>query len=168
MKSIQIGGIILIRNEFNCVLVAQEQSGICICRYGIYVNDIPQKFKTLFDSEANESPIPLEGMVHLLKNFQKGADLRIFTNLKFLVDAINEKWYAGWMLNHWRYKSGKVVEHQDQWMLLVGLLGIAKDIKMIEIATADYSEAHGSYFNETCVLYHLEKLKEEIYENLMR
>lgn len=49
-------------------------------------------------------------------------ELVIISDSQYLVNAVNEMWYAEWIANRWRNARGKRIENQDIWRPLTNLV----------------------------------------------
>ena len=48
--------------------------------------------------------------------------VELYTDSKYLADAIEKQWLAGWQKNNWKTAAKKPVKNQDLWVQLLPLL----------------------------------------------
>jgi ribonuclease HI len=46
----------------------------------------------------------------------------LYTDSKYLCDAVNKNWIRGWVKNGWKTSAKKPVKNQDLWTRLIPLL----------------------------------------------
>lgn len=61
-----------------------------------------------------------------LKALKEPCNIKLYTDSKYVVNAINEKWVYGWKKNGWKNASKKKVANIDLWEDLLPLLEIHK------------------------------------------
>ncbi len=59
-----------------------------------------------------------------LKTLKEPCNVTLYTDSKYIVNAINEKWVYGWEKNGWKNSSKKQVSNIDLWKELLPLLEI--------------------------------------------
>ncbi len=64
----------------------------------------------------------LLGVIHPLERIGGSADVLIYTDSKYVSDAINKGWLNNWKDNGWKTTSKKPVKNQDLWKKLYHLL----------------------------------------------
>ena len=48
------------------------------------------------------------------------CDVTLYSDSQYLVKAFNDHWLDGWLKKGWKTSTGKPVENQDLWMILLG------------------------------------------------
>jgi ribonuclease HI len=56
-----------------------------------------------------------------IKNREKSFSTAVFTDSKYIVDAINKNWVGAWQKNGWKNSQKKPVANQDLWQTLLTL-----------------------------------------------
>lgn len=80
--------------------------------------------------------------------------VNIYSDSKYLTDAINQSWLAGWVKNNWKKSDKKPVLNVDLWKELYELLQM-HDVTFIWV------KGHaGNHYNEIC-----DRLAVEAYSN---
>ncbi len=80
--------------------------------------------------------------------------VNIYSDSKYLTDAINQSWLRGWVKNNWRKADKKPVLNVDLWKQLYELMQV-HDITFIWV------KGHaGNHYNEIC-----DKLAVDAYTN---
>ena len=64
----------------------------------------------------------LLGIIETLGNLQESTDIQIFTENKYVVNSINEKWIDKWVKNNWRNSQRKLIKNVDLWERLLDLI----------------------------------------------
>lgn len=60
--------------------------------------------------------------IKALEALTRSARVDLYTDSKYLCDAINKNWLRGWMRNGWKTSAKKPVKNQDLWTRLAPLL----------------------------------------------
>jgi ribonuclease HI len=60
--------------------------------------------------------------IEALEALTKKASVDLYTDSKYLCDAVNKNWIRGWMKNGWKTSAKKPVKNQDLWTRLIPLL----------------------------------------------
>ncbi len=64
----------------------------------------------------------LLGIIDPLERIEEAADVTIYTDSQYIVNAINKKWLQGWIRRKWKTSSKEPVKNQDLWKRLLLLL----------------------------------------------
>ena len=92
--------------------------------------------------------------VRALKLLKEKCKVNIYSDSKYLTDAINQSWLMGWVKNNWKKADKKPVLNVDLWKQLYELMQV-HDITFIWV------KGHaGNHYNEIC-----DKLAVEAYTN---
>ncbi len=89
--------------------------------FGILMR-VPEKkyqktFSTGFKLTTNNRMELMAVIVALSKIKEEGHDVHVYTDSKYVSDAINQNWIAGWVKRSW-----KNVKNPDLWQALIPLL----------------------------------------------
>jgi ribonuclease HI len=64
----------------------------------------------------------LRGAIEALEQVPAGAKAVLHTDSRYVVDAIEKKWVAGWQKRGWRKADGGEVKNIDLWKLLLSAM----------------------------------------------
>lgn len=64
----------------------------------------------------------LTAAISALKSLKAKCTVDLYSDSKYLVDAVNKGWIYNWQHNGWRNSSKKAVSNPDLWLSLVGLI----------------------------------------------
>ena len=64
----------------------------------------------------------ITALIKGLEYLETPSRVRAYTDSRYLNDALNKGWLAGWEKNGWRTASKKPVKNQDLWKRLLELL----------------------------------------------
>ena len=56
--------------------------------------------------------------IRALETLTKDSDVDLYTDSKYLSDAVNKNWIKGWIKNGWKTAAKKPVKNQDLWARL--------------------------------------------------
>lgn len=86
----------------------------------------------------------LLGPIRALSMLKEKCAVTIYSDSKYLTDAINKGWLESWIKNNWRKADKKKVLNVDLWMELDALLK-KHDVKL------EWVKGHaGNKYNEIC------------------
>jgi ribonuclease HI len=86
----------------------------------------------------------LRGAIEALEQVPVGAKAVLHTDSRYVVDAIEKKWVAGWQKRGWRKADGGEVKNIDLWKLLLSAMS-GKTVRL------QWVEGHaGDPHNERC------------------
>jgi ribonuclease HI len=72
--------------------------------------------------ETTNNRMELMACIEGLKALKQKSDIVVFSDSKYLVDSINEKWIYKWRNNHWMKSKKKQVMNADLWKTLLELV----------------------------------------------
>ena len=77
--------------------------------------------KEIYGAEANttNNRMELMGAIIGLEAIKEPCEVIIFTDSKYVVDAINKGWLTSWLANNWRKSDKKPVANRDLWERLI-------------------------------------------------
>lgn len=61
------------------------------------------------------------GMIRALEHLRYPCDVTIYSDSRYVIDTLVNKWFYGWMKNGWRTRAGGPVKNKDLWERLVAL-----------------------------------------------
>ena len=65
----------------------------------------------------------LLGAIAGLEALREPCDIVLYSDSKYLVDAINKRWIDGWQKKGWKTASKQPVKNQDLWQRLLRAIG---------------------------------------------
>jgi ribonuclease HI len=63
----------------------------------------------------------LHAVTAALQNLRERCDVQLHTDSKYIVQAFNDRWIAGWQRRGWMTTAKKPVANQDLWEQLIEL-----------------------------------------------
>lgn len=72
--------------------------------------------------ETTNNRMELLAVVEALAALTKPCEAEVVTDSKYVCDAIEKKWLAGWQKKGWKTATKTPVKNQDLWRLLIPLL----------------------------------------------
>lgn len=110
-----------------------------ILKYGPTVKEISCGYK-----KTTNNRMELRALIAALQLLKEECDVHIFSDSKYIVDAVNNGWAKKWRSNGWRRNKKEVALNPDLWGTLLDLL----DKHKINI---EWVKGHsGHYENERC------------------
>jgi ribonuclease HI len=84
----------------------------------------PKKDKELSGGFARTTNNRMEllAAIKALEALTTTASVDLYTDSKYLCDAVNKNWIRGWVKNGWKTSAKKPVKNQDLWTRLIPLL----------------------------------------------
>ncbi len=58
----------------------------------------------------------LLGVIEPIEKLKKATKIEVFTDSKYIVDAINQGWLSNWIKNNWKKSNRKKVLNIDLWI----------------------------------------------------
>lgn len=110
-----------------------------ILKYGDQEKELSQGFK-----RTTNNRMELRAVIEGLKLLREKCDITIFTDSKYIVDAINNNWAQRWRENRWMRNKKEKALNPDLWESLLDLLS-NHDYKFVWIKGHD-----GHSENERC------------------
>lgn len=94
------------------------------------------------DLKTTNNRMEMTGAIEALKHTEEGADVTIYSDSAYVINAFLNNWFSGWERRGWKNAKGQPVENQDLWRELRGLAG-ARRVKWVKV------KGHsGSRYNE--------------------
>lgn len=72
--------------------------------------------------DTTNNRMELTAVIEGLAALTKPCRVTLHSDSKYVVDAINKGWVAGWQKRNWRKADKKPVENKDLWLRLLPLL----------------------------------------------
>ena len=82
--------------------------------------------------------------VDALKMLREPCDVSLYSDSKYLTDAVNKGWLSGWIKNGWKKSDKKQVLNVDLWMEITELL------KKHAVTFIWVKGHNGNKYNEIC------------------
>ncbi|WP_462324763.1 ribonuclease HI [Desulfoplanes sp.] len=73
-------------------------------------------------SRTTNNRMELLAAIKALETLTQKANVDLYTDSKYLCDAVNKHWIRGWVKNGWKTSAKKPVKNQDLWTRLIPLL----------------------------------------------
>lgn len=75
------------------------------------------------DPSTTNNRMELTAAIQALAHTEPGAEVDIYSDSAYVVNAFRQNWFAGWERRGWRNAKGDPVENQDLWRTLYRLAG---------------------------------------------
>ena len=72
--------------------------------------------------ETTNNRMELMAVIEALATLTRPCQAEVVTDSKYVCDAIEKKWLAGWQKKGWKTATKTPVKNQDLWRLLIPLL----------------------------------------------
>ena len=86
----------------------------------------------------------LLAVIDALNSLKKPCNIELYSDSKYVIDAINQKWLDSWQEKNWKLNTKNPVKNIDLWQKLLGAMKPHK-IKFIWVKGHDSNE-----FNNRC------------------
>ncbi len=106
-------------------------------------NDIEKTISKGYELTTNNR-MELTAVITGLSLLKYPCDVTVYSDSKYVVDAINRKWLDGWRQKGWKKADGKPALNSDLWRRLVPLLEMHK-VNFVWVKGHD-----GHKYNEIC------------------
>ncbi len=92
--------------------------------YGAVIisNGTIQKISEGYFNTTNNR-MELLGVIKALEKTSAGDIIELFSDSKYIVDAINKNWLRNWISTGWRLSNKKPVKNRDLWEEILSLIG---------------------------------------------
>lgn len=96
-----------------------------------------------YDPRTTNNRMELTAAIEALKRTETGAQIKLYSDSAYVVNAFLQNWFQGWERRGWRNVKGQPVENQDLWREL-RQLAQERHVEWIKV------KGHaGSQYNET-------------------
>jgi len=110
-----------------------------ILKYSDSIKEISQGYK-----HTTNNRMEMRALIAALQLLREKCDLQIYSDSKYIVDAVNNGWAKKWRSNNWRRNKKEKALNPDLWEVLLDLLD-KHQYKM------SWVKGHaGHYENERC------------------
>lgn len=72
-------------------------------------------------------------------------DVEVYSDSRYVVNCINQRWYKRWIINGWKTSKGELVKNIDLWKELLSLIKLLNSVKFVWV-----KGHNGNRFNEMC------------------
>jgi ribonuclease HI len=73
------------------------------------------------EQQTTNNRMELRAAIEGLKALEKPSKVRLFSDSAYLINCMNEAWYAKWERNGWKNSKKKPVENANLWRELLKL-----------------------------------------------
>jgi len=71
-----------------------------------------------FDPRTTNNRMELTAVIEALKHTEKGAEVVVYSDSAYVINAFLQNWFQGWERRGWKNAKGDPVENQDLWKTL--------------------------------------------------
>lgn len=92
--------------------------------YGEYKGDKADNYKELSQGykETTNNRMELRAVIVALESLTRSCEVELWTDSKYVQQAITKKWLKNWLKNGWKTAAKKPVKNQDLWRMLIPLI----------------------------------------------
>ncbi|GAB1409663.1 ribonuclease HI [Desulfovibrionales bacterium] len=72
--------------------------------------------------ETTNNRMEIRGVVHALSLLTRSCRVELYSDSRYVCDALGKGWIQGWIKNGWKTAAKKPVKNQDLWERLIPLL----------------------------------------------
>ena len=94
--------------------------------------------------KTTNNRMELMAAVESLKMLKEKCDVSLYSDSKYLTDAINQHWLDSWVKNGWKKSGRKAVLNRDLWEQLIEL------VKIHHVSFIWVKGHAGNKYNEIC------------------
>jgi len=76
------------------------------------------------ERQTTNNRMELQAAIAALRKLREPCAVRLHTDSKYMVQAFNERWIAGWQRRGWMTSAKKPVANQDLWEQLIELAAV--------------------------------------------
>lgn len=113
--------------------------------------------------ETTNNRMELSGVIESLAALKEPCSVQLYSDSRYLVDAIEKEWVYGWQKNGWLKKDKKPALNKDLWERILELFDMHK-------VTLNWVKGHaGDPYNERCdrlAVAEAQRYKAQISENV--
>ncbi|SMC02407.1 ribonuclease HI [Sulfobacillus thermosulfidooxidans DSM 9293] len=74
------------------------------------------------EPRTTNNRMEMTAVIEALKHTPKGADVTIFSDSAYVINAFKQNWFANWEKRGWKNAKGQPVENQDLWRQMLDLV----------------------------------------------
>ena len=75
-----------------------------------------------FDPKTTNNRMELTALIKALESLKEPCNIEIYTDSKYLCDAINKGWATNWQKNNWKKSNKEPALNTDLWEIILNLL----------------------------------------------
>lgn len=87
-----------------------------ILKYGKHTREISGGYRM-----TTNNRMELMGIIKSLEALKRPCTVQLFSDSRYIVDAMNQGWVASWIKNNWRKSDGSPAKNIDLWKRLIEL-----------------------------------------------
>lgn len=72
--------------------------------------------------ETTNNRMEIRGVLHALKLLKRPCEVHVFSDSKYVIDALTKGWLTKWQNNGWRTSNKQKVKNQDLWEQMLPLI----------------------------------------------
>lgn len=72
--------------------------------------------------ETTNNRMEIRGVIHALLHLTRPCTVHVYTDSRYVCDAVSKRWIAAWVKNGWKTSAKKPVKNRDLWERLMPLL----------------------------------------------
>ena len=99
------------KGGYGIVLMYEKQNG-----------DVVQKNLAKGFELTTNNRMELLAVIDALETLKKPCDIRLFSDSKYVIDAINQKWLDSWQEKNWKLNTKNPVKNIDLWKKLIEVM----------------------------------------------
>ncbi|MBD1373050.1 ribonuclease HI [Hazenella sp. IB182357] len=84
------------------------------------------------ESETTNNRMELQAVIESLRALKTPCKVKLHSDSAYIVNCINQRWYAKWQKNGWQTSQKKPVENKDLWQQLLRLTS-KHDVTFIKV-----------------------------------
>lgn len=88
-----------------------------VLKYGDTTKELSQGYRL-----TTNNRMELLAVIESLESLNRACEVELYTDSKYVQQAITKKWLANWQKNGWKTAAKKPVKNQDMWRRLMPLL----------------------------------------------
>jgi len=89
---------------YGVILMYEDEKGI------LHKKEISKGFKI-----TTNNRMELLAVIDALSSLKKPCNIKLYSDSKYVIDAINQKWLDGWILKNWKLNTKNPVKNIDLW-----------------------------------------------------
>lgn len=108
---------VLIHTDGACLGNPGPGGWAAVMRYGDKERELSGGY-----SLTTNNRMELLAAIEALESLTRPCEVALYTDSRYLADAIEKKWLKGWLKNGWKTAAKKPVKNEDLWRRLIPLL----------------------------------------------
>lgn len=118
---------------YGIVLMHEKEDGTLLKR------EVSKGFRNVTNNQME-----LSAVIEALTLLKFPCEVDLYTDSKYVCDAINKKWLEGWVKKGWKNASKQPVKNKELWQMLIPLLET-------HIVKFNWVKGHAdNFFNNRC------------------